>query len=133
MQAQDELVCRYKCMQPVQQCPCVEMHTLHVSVSAPAHLSCSGLSQCLPSLTPLHQPSHLKHCPCLQDEERTELLQMSTSQLGDVARVCGRYPDIQLEHSLPQGSTYAPGDTVTVDVELQRSQEGELPPVDAPR
>ena len=58
---------------------------------------------------------------------------MSTPQLGDVARVCGRYPDIQLEHSLPRGATYAPGDPVEVVVELQRSQEGELPPVDAPR
>ena len=69
----------------------------------------------------------------MQDEERTELLQMSTPQLSDVARVCGRYPDIQLEHSLPKGATYAAGDQVDVVVELQRSQEGELPPVDAPR
>ena len=50
-----------------------------------------------------------------------------------MACVCGRYPDIQLEHSLPKGATYAPGDQVDVVVELQRSQEGELPPVDAPR
>ena len=77
--------------------------------------------------------AHTVVCACLQDDARTELLQMSGPQLADVARWCNRYPDIQMEQSLPGGTSYSPGDNVDLVVELLRSQEGELPPVDAGR
>ena len=58
---------------------------------------------------------------------------MSDSQLEDVARVCNRYPDIQLTYDIAGGRTAAAGDAVTLQVDLQREQAGELRPVDAPR
>lgn len=58
---------------------------------------------------------------------------MSDPQLVDVARFCNRYPDIEMEHALAAGAGAAPGDPVTVEVSLQRAQEGELGPVDASR
>ena len=58
---------------------------------------------------------------------------MSNPQLADVARWCNRYPDIELQHSLPGGHRVAAGSKVTVHVDLQRAQQGELPPVDASR
>ena len=68
-----------------------------------------------------------------QDEERRELLAMSDSQLEDVARVCNRYPDIQLTYELAGGNTADAGDTVSIAVDLQRELAGDLRPVDAPR
>lgn len=58
---------------------------------------------------------------------------MSDAQLEDVARTCNRYPDIQLNYELVGGSRAPAGDAVTVSVDLQREQAGELRPVDAPR
>lgn len=73
-------------------------------------------------------------CCALQDDARRELLQMSDQQLTDVARFCNRYPDIEMEHALQGGAgAAAPGDPVTVEVTLQRAQEGEAGPVDAAR
>jgi pre-mRNA-splicing helicase BRR2 len=69
----------------------------------------------------------------LQDDARRELLQMSDQQLADVARFCNRYPDIEMEHALQGGAAAAPGDPVTVEVTLQRAQEGDAGPVDAAR
>ena len=59
---------------------------------------------------------------------------MSDQQLADVARFCNRYPDIEMEHALGScAASAAPGDPVTVEVTLQRAQEGEVGPVDAAR
>ena len=58
---------------------------------------------------------------------------MSDQQLADVARFCNRYPDIEMEHALQGGAGAAPGDPVTVEVTLQRAQEGDAGPVDAAR
>ena len=35
-----------------------------------------------------------------QDEKRLELLQLSTSKLGDIARFCNRYPNIEVHGAL---------------------------------
>ena len=74
-----------------------------------------------------------QHCLALQDEARRELLAMSDAQLEDVARVCNRYPDIQLTYELAGGNSAASGDAVSLQVDLQREQAGEIRPVDAPR
>ena len=68
-----------------------------------------------------------------QEDARQELLQMSAGQLEDVARVCNRYPDIQLTYQLPTGTSTAAGEQVTLVAELERELEGDLRPVDAPR
>lgn len=68
------------------------------------------------------------------DEERRDLLGLSDRQLEDVARVCNRYPDIQLNYEVPGGTEVSAGDNVTVVVTLEREMAGnELPPVHAPR
>jgi len=36
----------------------------------------------------------------MQDEERVELLQLSTSKLADVARFCNRYPNIEVSYEV---------------------------------
>lgn len=58
---------------------------------------------------------------------------MSDGQLEDVARVCNRYPDIQLNYEVTSGTSVAAGDAVALQVDLQREQAGDLRPVDAPR
>ena len=72
-------------------------------------------------------------CRASQDEARRELLAMSDAQLEDVARVCNRYPDIQLTYELAGGNSATSGDAVSLQVDLQREQAGEIRPVDAPR
>lgn len=71
----------------------------------------------------------------LQDDARRELLQMTESQLEDVARVCNRYPDIQLSYEIAGGGKepVPANGSVSMQVELQREQAGDLRPVDAPR
>ncbi|CAL8467727.1 g7265 [Coccomyxa elongata] len=69
----------------------------------------------------------------MEEDARQELLQMSAGQLEDVARVCNRYPDIQLTYQLPTGTSTAAGEQVTLVAELERELEGDLRPVDAPR
>ncbi len=68
-----------------------------------------------------------------QDDARRELLQMSESQLSDIARFCNRYPDIQMTHAVAGAEGLAAGEAVTVEVTLERALEGDLAPVDAPR
>jgi pre-mRNA-splicing helicase BRR2 len=69
----------------------------------------------------------------MEDDARRELLQMSDQQLADVARFCNRYPDIEMEHALQGAAGAGAGDPVTVEVTLQRAQEGDAGPVDAAR
>ena len=72
---------------------------------------------------------------CTQEEERRELLQMSDPQLADVARVCNRYPDIELNFDVVGGETVTAGEPVLINVFMDRSlPEGqELAPVHCPR
>lgn len=71
----------------------------------------------------------------LEDDARRELLGLSEQQLGEVAAVCNRYPDISVTHDLPGGAEVAAGEAVTLVVGLEREMEegAELGPVHAPR
>lgn len=69
----------------------------------------------------------------MKDTTRKELLNMTETQLMDVAKVCNRYPDIQLTYEVVGGTEVAAEDAVTLQVDLQREQAGELRSVDAPR
>ena len=72
----------------------------------------------------------------LEDAERNELLAgLSSSQLADVARVCNRYPNIDVSYEVEDADEVASGDTVSVLVSLLREgdEEGRVPKVHAPR
>ena len=60
---------------------------------------------------------------------------MSDPQLADVARVCNRYPDIDVEFDVVGGQTVTAGEQVQLTVTMERSlPEGQdLAPVHAPR
>ena len=74
---------------------------------------------CLRSWSPANTQA-LPPCHVTQEEARQELLQMSQPQLEDVARVCNRYPDIQLAYSLPGGADVPAGGQVLLVAELER-------------
>ena len=68
----------------------------------------------------------------LEDAERNELLAgLSSAQLADVARVCNRYPNIDVSYEVEDADEVASGDTVTVLVNLLREgdEEGRVPKV----
>ena len=69
----------------------------------------------------------------MQGDQIREVPQLSEPQLADVGRWCARYPDIGLEYSLVGGTSAPAGGKAVLAVELSRAQEGDLPPVDAPR
>jgi len=66
----------------------------------------------------------------LEDDVRTNLLQMNDRSLQDVARACNRYPNIEVNFEVDSSDNITSGSTVTVNVQLQREWEDEeLPPV----
>lgn len=71
----------------------------------------------------------------MEDEERRELLQMSDSQLMDIARFCNRFPNIDLTYEVLDSDNIGAGEDVSVHVSLERDLEGrtEVGPVEAPR
>ncbi|KAH6769435.1 U5 small nuclear ribonucleoprotein helicase [Perilla frutescens var. frutescens] len=71
----------------------------------------------------------------MEDDERRELLQMSDTQLMDIARFCNRFPNIDLTHDVLNKDTVTGGEKVYIQVNLERDLEGrtEVGPVDAPR
>ncbi|KAL0440541.1 UNVERIFIED_CONTAM: DExH-box ATP-dependent RNA helicase DExH12 [Sesamum latifolium] len=71
----------------------------------------------------------------MEDDERRELLQMSDSQLMDIARFCNRFPNIDLTYEVLDSDNVQAGEDVSVHVSLERDLEGrtEVGPVDAPR
>ncbi|MQM18598.1 hypothetical protein Taro_051593 [Colocasia esculenta] len=71
----------------------------------------------------------------MEDDERRELLQMSDSQLLDIARFCNRYPNIDMTYEVLDSDDITAGENVTLQVTLERDLEGrsEVGPVDAPR
>ncbi|KAG6487258.1 DExH-box ATP-dependent RNA helicase DExH12-like [Zingiber officinale] len=71
----------------------------------------------------------------MEDDRRHELLQMSDSQLLDIARFCNRYPNIDMAYEVLEGEDIRPGENVTMQVMLERDHEGraDIGPVDAPR
>ncbi|KAJ7515551.1 hypothetical protein O6H91_22G017500 [Diphasiastrum complanatum] len=71
----------------------------------------------------------------MDDNERRELLQMTDLQLLDIARVCNRFPNIDLNFDILDKEDISVTESVTLQVTLEREFEGkqELGPVDAPR
>lgn len=71
----------------------------------------------------------------MEDDERRELLQMSDSQLLDIARFCNRFPNIDMTYEVLDGDNLRAGDDITLQVILERDLEGrsEVGPVEAPR
>ncbi|KVH95384.1 AAA+ ATPase domain-containing protein, partial [Cynara cardunculus var. scolymus] len=71
----------------------------------------------------------------MEDDERRELLQMSDSQLMDIAKFCNRFPNIDLSYDVLDSDNIRAGDDFTLLVTLERDLEGrtEVGPVDAPR
>ncbi|KAL3845926.1 hypothetical protein ACJIZ3_003329 [Penstemon smallii] len=71
----------------------------------------------------------------MEDDDRRELLQMTDSQLIDIARFCNRFPNIDLSYDVLDSDNVTAGDDVSVHVTLKRDLEGraEVGPVDAPR
>ncbi|CAK9317815.1 unnamed protein product [Citrullus colocynthis] len=71
----------------------------------------------------------------MEDEERRELLQMSDSQLLDIACFCNRFPNIDMAYEVVDGENVAAGESITLQVTLERDLDGrtEVGPVDALR
>ncbi|KAE8618809.1 hypothetical protein XENTR_v10009514 [Xenopus tropicalis] len=59
----------------------------------------------------------------MEDEDRTELLQLSDSQMADVARFCNRYPNIELSYEVAERDSIRSGGAVVVLVQLEREEE----------
>jgi len=72
----------------------------------------------------------------MEDDERDELLGLSPAQLADVARVCNRYPNVDLNFEVEDADEVVEGESVAVIVQLQREGGDDLkaaPKVHAPR
>jgi pre-mRNA-splicing helicase BRR2 len=68
----------------------------------------------------------------LEDADRDGILQMSNTQLSQVAAVCNSYPNIDLNFEVQEADDICSGDSVTIICELERDG-GEAPgPVKAP-
>ncbi|KAM4746825.1 U5 small nuclear ribonucleoprotein 200 kDa helicase [Rhinophrynus dorsalis] len=59
----------------------------------------------------------------MEDEDRTELLQLSDAQMADVARFCNRYPNIELSYEVAEKDSIRSGGAVVVLVQLEREEE----------
>ncbi|XP_069799536.1 U5 small nuclear ribonucleoprotein 200 kDa helicase [Dendropsophus ebraccatus] len=59
----------------------------------------------------------------MEDEDRTELLQLSDGQMADVARFCNRYPNIELSYEVAEKEMIRSGGAVVVLVQLEREEE----------
>jgi pre-mRNA-splicing helicase BRR2 len=57
----------------------------------------------------------------LEDDRRTQLLQLSDEKMSDVAMFCNAYPNVDLSYVTDiEGGEVVSGDTVSVSVTLQR-------------
>ncbi|KAJ6651749.1 hypothetical protein lerEdw1_020653, partial [Lerista edwardsae] len=59
----------------------------------------------------------------MEDEDRSALLQLSDSQIADVARFCNRYPNIELSYEVVEKDSIRSGGPVVVLVQLEREEE----------
>lgn len=59
----------------------------------------------------------------LEDDDRSKLLQLSDSQMADVARFCNRYPNIELSYEVLDKDRVHSGSSVHVAVQLEREDE----------
>ncbi|XP_019848948.1 PREDICTED: U5 small nuclear ribonucleoprotein 200 kDa helicase-like [Amphimedon queenslandica] len=64
----------------------------------------------------------------MEDDDRNTLLSFSDAQMGDVARFCNRYPNIELNYTLMDEDNIIGGHSVVVDVKLEREDEEEVSP-----
>ncbi|XP_069475191.1 U5 small nuclear ribonucleoprotein 200 kDa helicase [Ambystoma mexicanum] len=59
----------------------------------------------------------------MEDDDRSELLQLSDVQIADVARFCNRYPNIELSYEVADKESICSGGPVVVLVQLEREEE----------
>jgi len=59
----------------------------------------------------------------MEDAERNEMLQLSESEMADVARFCNRYPNIELTYEVVERENISSGNAVNVVVTLEREDE----------
>lgn len=59
----------------------------------------------------------------LEDADRTRLLQLTDTQMADVARFCNRYPNIEMNFEVVDKDRINSGSTVNVVVQLEREDE----------
>lgn len=59
----------------------------------------------------------------LEDEDRNKLLQMTDSQMADVAKFCNRYPNIELTYEIQGKDHIRCGSAVNIVVQLEREDE----------
>ncbi|CAH0553226.1 unnamed protein product [Brassicogethes aeneus] len=63
----------------------------------------------------------------LEDEARLKLLQLSDTQMADVARFCNRYPNIELSYEVLDKDKIHSGSSIHVAVQLEREDEASGP------
>ena len=59
----------------------------------------------------------------LEDEDRDKLLQLTDEKMGDVARFCNRYPNIELQYDVLDKQDIVTGGGINVEVKLEREDE----------
>ena len=59
----------------------------------------------------------------MEDEDRNELLALSTAKMADVARFCNRYPNIELTYDVEDKDQIQSGGQVNVNVSMEREDE----------
>lgn len=59
----------------------------------------------------------------LEDEDRVKLLQMTDSQMTDVANFCNRYPNIDINYEINNKDKITSGRPVNITVNLEREDE----------
>ncbi len=59
----------------------------------------------------------------LEDDDRIRLLQLTDSQMTDVARFCNRYPNIELSFEIQNKDRILSGSSINVVVNLEREDE----------
>ncbi|KAI8793415.1 U5 small nuclear ribonucleoprotein 200 kDa helicase [Biomphalaria glabrata] len=59
----------------------------------------------------------------MEDKDRSELLQLSESEMADVARFCNRYPNIELTYEVQDKDSIRSGSNINVTVTLEREDE----------
>ncbi|KAK1376653.1 SEC63 domain-containing protein [Heracleum sosnowskyi] len=71
----------------------------------------------------------------MENNERQELLQMSDSQLFEIAKICNCFPDIKFTYDILNNEDIRTGEKITLQVPVERNLEGstKVGPVNAPR
>lgn len=59
----------------------------------------------------------------MEDDDRNELLGLSTAKMADVAKFCNRYPNIELNYEVEDKENIHAGEQVNVNVSLEREDE----------